>query len=76
MSVLLYDYVTWTLTKRLEKKLDGNYTTVLRAVLNKSWKQHPIKQQLYGHLSPISQTIPARHAERCREDELITNVLQ
>ena len=26
-----------TLTKRLEKKLDGNYTRMLRAILNKSW---------------------------------------
>ena len=26
-------------------------------VLNKSWKQHLKKQQLYGHLPPISQII-------------------
>ena len=32
---------TGTLTKRLEKKLDGNYTRILRAILNKSWQQHP-----------------------------------
>ena len=24
----------------MEKKLDGNYTRVLRAILNKSWRQH------------------------------------
>ena len=30
------------------------------ATLNKSRKQHPTKQQLYGHLSPISQTIHVR----------------
>ena len=29
---------------------------MLRAILNKPWKQRPTKQQLYGHLSPISQT--------------------
>ena len=40
-----------------EKKLDGNYTKMLCAVFNKSWKWYSIKQQLYGHLSPISQTI-------------------
>ena len=34
---LLYGCTTWTLTKRLEKKLDGNYTRMLRAILNKSW---------------------------------------
>ena len=41
VSILLYGCTTWTLTKRLEKKLDGNYTRMLRAVLNKSWRQHP-----------------------------------
>ena len=39
--ILLYGCTTWTLTKRLEKKLDGNYTRMLRAILNKSWRQHP-----------------------------------
>ena len=37
VSILLYRCTTWTLTKRLEKKLDGNYTRMLRAILNKSW---------------------------------------
>ena len=50
VSILLYGCTTWTLTKRLEKKLDGNYTRMLRAILNKSWRQHPTKHQLYGHL--------------------------
>ena len=49
-SILLYGCTTWTLTKRLEKKLDGNYTRMLRAILNKSWRQHPTRHQLYGHL--------------------------
>ena len=26
VSILVYGCTTWTLTKRLEKKLDGNYT--------------------------------------------------
>ena len=51
-SILLYGCTTWTLTKRLEKKLDGNYTRMLRAILNKSWQQHPTRHQLYGHLPP------------------------
>ena len=42
----------WTLTKRLEKKLDGNYTIMLRAILNKSWRQHPMRHQLYGSCLP------------------------
>ena len=60
VSILLYRCTTWTLTKRLEKKLDGNYTKILRAILNKSWKQHPTKHQLHGHLPPVSKTIQVR----------------
>ena len=79
-SILLYGCTTWTLTKRLEKKLDGNYTRMLRAILNKSWQQHPTRHQLYGHQPPITKTIQvrrARHAGHCwrSRDELIRDVL-
>ena len=79
VSILLYGCTTWTLTKWLEK-LDGNYTRMLRAILNKSWRQHPTKHQLYGHLLPITKTIQVRrtrHAGHCRRsrDELISDVL-
>ena len=57
VSILLYGCTTWTLTKRLEKKLDGSYTRMLRAILNESWRQHPTKHQLYGHLPPITKII-------------------
>ena len=60
MSILLYGCTTWTLTKRMEKKLDGNYTRMLRAIFNKSWRQHPTQPQLYGHLPPITKTIKVR----------------
>ena len=60
ISILLYGCTTWTLTKRLEKKLGGNYTKMLWAILNKSWRQHPIRHQLYGHLPPITKTIQVR----------------
>ena len=53
VSILLYECTTWTLTKRMEKKLDGNYTRMLQAILNKSTWQHTTKQQLYGHLPLI-----------------------
>ena len=59
-SILLYGCTTWTLTKRLEKKLDGNYTRMLRAISNKSWWQQPTKQQLYCRLPPITKTIKVR----------------
>ena len=79
-SILLYGCTTWTLTKRLEKKLDGNYTRMLHAILNKSWQQHPTRHQLYGHLPPITKTIQVRrtrHAGHCwrSRDELIRDVL-
>ena len=53
---------------------------MLRTLFNKSWKQHPTEQQLYGHLSPISKTIQVRqtrYAEHClrSKDELISDVL-
>ena len=44
VSILLYGCTSWTLTKRREKKLDGNYTRMLGAILKKSWRQHPTKQ--------------------------------
>ena len=79
-SILLYGCTTWTLTKRLEKKLDDNYARMLRAILNKSWRQHPTRHQLYGHLPPITKTIQVRrtrHAGHCwrSRDELIRDVL-
>ena len=80
VSILLFGCTTWTLTKRLEKKLDGNYTRMLRAILNKSWRQHPTRHQLYGHLPPIAKTIQVRrtrHAGHCwrSKGELVSDVL-
>ena len=53
---------------------------ILWAILNKCWKQHPTKQQLYGHLPPILKTIQirqTRHAGHCwwSKDELISDIL-
>ena len=75
-----YHSVTLALTKRLEKKLDGNYTRMLRAILNRSWQQHPTRCQLYGHLPPITKSIQARrtrHAGHCwrSKDEIVSDVL-
>ena len=80
VSILLYGCTTWTLTKRLEKKLDDNYTRMLRAILNKSWRQHLTRHQLYGHLPPITKTIQARRTRQAghcwrSKDELISKVL-
>ena len=53
---------------------------MLRAILNKSWQQHPTRHQLYGHLPPITKTLQVRrtrHAGHCwrSRDELIRDVL-
>ena len=50
---------------------------MLWAILNKSWRQHPTRRQLYGHLPPITKTIQvrrARHAGHCwrSKDELVS----
>ena len=56
-TVLLYRLVIWSLTKKLEKKLDGIYTRMLRAILNKSWLDHPTHTGLHGNITPISHLI-------------------
>ena len=53
---------------------------MLRAILNKSWRQHPTRHQLYGHQPPITKTIQVRrtrHAGHCWRsgDELISDIL-
>ena len=52
----------------------------VRAILNKSRRQHPTRHQRYGHLPPITKTIQVRrtrHAGHCwrNRDELIREVL-
>ena len=80
VSILLYGCTTWTLTKWMEKKFDGNYTRMLRAIFNKSWSQHPKKQHQYGHQPPITKTIKVRrtrHTGHCgrSRDGLIRDAL-
>ena len=80
VSILLYGCTTWTLTKRLKKKLDSYYTRMLRAILNKSRRQHLTRHQLYGHLPPITKTIQVRRTRRAglcwrSKDELLSDVL-
>ena len=80
VSLLLYGCTLWSLMKHIEKKLGGNYTSILRAVLNKSLKQRHRKQYLYSHLPSSLQTIQERrirHAVlyRISKDELISDIL-
>ena len=63
----------------MEKKLDSNYTRMLRAILNKSWRQHPTKQQLYLPSTSLHENYQrrTRHVGHCwrSRDELISDVL-
>ena len=75
-SILLSGYTTWTLTKRMEKKHDGNLTSNIEQIL----AAVPHKQQLYGHLPPITKIIQirrTRHAGNCwrSRDKLVSDVL-
>ena len=54
---------------------------MLRAILNKSWRQHPTKHQLFGHQPPITKTLQVRrtrHAGHCwrGRDKLKSDVLR
>ena len=64
----------------MERKLDSNCIRILQAVLNKSWKQHPTKQQQYKHLPSILKTIQIRRARHAghywrHKGELVSDVL-
>ena len=53
---------------------------MLRAILNKSWRQHPTRHQLYGHLPLITKTIQVRRTRHAghrwrSKDELVSDVL-
>ena len=59
-SILLYNATTWTMTKTLEKSLDGAYTKLLRYALNIKWTDHITNKILYGDLSPVSVRLRER----------------
>ena len=56
-SVLTYSSQAWTLTKSLEKKLNGAYIRMLRATLNVHWSQRVTNKKLYNDLPKITETI-------------------
>ena len=65
-------------TKR--KNDESNKRKRKNIYMNTSWRQHPTRHQLYGHLPPITKTIQVRrtrHAGHCwrSRDELISDVL-
>ena len=79
-SVLTYGATTWTLTKTLENRLNESYTRMLRATLNKSWKEHLTNEELYKRIPMVTETIRKQHmrftGHCCRADhELASTVL-
>ena len=56
-SVLTYGATIWTLIKTLENRLNGSYTSMLRAALNKSWKEHLTNEELYKRIPMVTETI-------------------
>ena len=56
-SILVYGSITWTLTSSIEKKIDGAYTRMLRAALNKRWQDHTSNNELYVNIPKITITI-------------------
>ena len=78
--ILLYGSETWTISRKLEKRLDGTYTNLLRRVKNLSWKSHPSLAEIYGDLDRLSCVLRQRrleyagHCERA-DKEVISSLL-
>ena len=64
-SVLLYGSETWTVTKKLEKSVNGCYARLLRTALNEQWQQHMTNQEPYGSLPRVTETIRTRRLRDC-----------
>ena len=80
-SVLVYGYsITLPLTQLIEKKIDGAYTRMLRAVTNTSWRDHLTNERLYSCIPKISKSIrmrKLRFAGHCwrSQDELASDLI-
>ena len=61
--ILLYGSETWTLSRKLEKRLDGTYTRLLRRAQNLSWKSHPSISQIYNKLPRVSSLVKYRRVQ-------------
>ena len=79
-SILMYGCETWTMKREFEKRLDGTYTRLLMRAQNLSWKDHPILEEIYKNIPPVSQTVRMRrnrlagHCHRAKE-EIISDLL-
>ena len=79
VSILLYGCTTWTLTKRLEKKLDGNYKNVesnIEQLLATTPHETPTVRPLASHHENYtSQTSQTRRTLLEKQSELVSDVL-
>ena len=55
--IVLCGSEAWTLTKSLEKQLNGCYTRLLRMVFNVHWKEHMTNEELYGTMMRVTDKI-------------------
>ena len=80
LSILLYGAETWTLTKTLQKKLDGVFTRMLRKALGLTWRDMVPNIELYGNIPTLSSELRQRRLRfaghcRRRQDELCSRML-
>ena len=61
--VLLCGAETWTLTQTIQRRLDGTYMNLLRWVQNINWAEHATKENIYGNLPSISDTLMHRRLQ-------------
>ena len=78
--ILLYGSETWMLSRKVEKRLDGTYTRLLRRAQSLSWKSHPTISQIYGKLPRVSSLVKYRRVQfagHCfrADDEVISSLL-
>ena len=71
---------TWTLTQTTQRRLDGTYTNLLRRLQNIHLAEHATKENIYGILPSISDTLMRRRlqfAGHClrAESEVISTLL-
>ena len=78
--ILLYGSETWTLSRKLEQRLDGTYTRLLMRAQNLCWKRHPTTSLIYGTLPRVSALVRSRRVQfagHCyrAESEIVSSLL-
>ena len=78
--ILFYGSETWTLSRKLERRLDDTYTRLLMRAQYLSWKRHPTIAQIYGKLHRVSTLVKFRRVQfagHCfrADSEIISSLL-